>query len=704
MVFERRVPIKTGNRTSRSKASGGYRKRPRPSIVDGLLSGFSRVIIGIILLILLVGGGYMTFLSLTLPDVSIISKTIPHETTTIYSADNVVLADLHKEENRLIVPLSKISPTMRKAVVALEDSRFYRHHGIDPIGIVRATVVNVVRGEKAQGASTITQQLARHLFLSKQKKFQRKVAEIVLAFKIERKYTKDEILEMYLNQVYWGHNAYGIESASLQYFGKHAEELSIAESALLAGMLRAPEFYSPFRNPQEALKRKDVVLKRMFQTHLISRKQYQDAKQKKLNFVTRQNYKYKAPYFSSMIIDKLVSMYGEEAAFNSGLRVYTPINYRMQLAAEFAVEHAIKNGETEGLNYSQAALLAMDSNTGYIVAMVGGYDFRANQFNKCTQALRQPGSSFKPFVYLTALSKGVSPGTIFTDSPVVYDTVMGPYAPENYDKTYEGRMPMRAALEKSKNVVAVKLVSMVKPESVVETAKLFGITSPLYPYLSIALGSQEVTMLQMVTAYSAFANGGTLVKPVSIIRIEDRNGVVIYREKTETQKVFDTNLVSALVEMMKSVVEKGTGTAAKIPRPMAGKTGTTSDFRDAWFIGFIPQMAVAAWVGNDNNSPMVKVTGGSAPAVMWREFMNMALENVPMLDFQKPAGMEEISICWTSGKKAGAYCPVTSVEKFWEGNTPTTFCDVHGGGSRVRPDSATPEKKPADWVKDLIEQ
>ncbi|MDD5455476.1 MAG: PBP1A family penicillin-binding protein [Candidatus Margulisbacteria bacterium] len=708
MVFERRVPIKSGLKTGRSRLpQKKYRRKKRNEKVERFVNNFWKVVAVIVAIVSLFIIINVIYLMYTLPDVTVISNTLPNETTKIYSADGVILADLHKEENRVVVPFSKISLTMKKAVVALEDARFYRHHGIDPIGIMRALVVDIIKHEKAQGASTITQQLARHLFLTKQKRLQRKIAEVLLAIKIERHYTKDEILGMYLNQVYWGNNCYGIESASMQYFNKHSEELTVAESAMLAGMLRAPEFYSPYRNLKDTLSRKDVVLKRIYKTHLINRAEYLEAMKEPLIISPRRKLKYKAPYVTSMIIDKLVGLYGEEAAYNSGLKVYTPINYKMQMAAEKAVDKAIEDGKAASLNYSQGALLAMDTNTGYVIAMVGGYDFLNNQFNKVTQARRQPGSAFKPFVYLTALSKQLSPGTIFNDSPVVFNTIMGPYAPTNYTLTYEGRLPMRAALEKSINVVAVKMVSMVRPESVIETARLFGITTPLMPVLSLALGTQEVSMTELTAAYGAFANGGTLFKPVFIKKIEDRNGVVLYREDIRSKKVFDSNLVYTLVDMMKGVVENGTGQAAKLPRPMAGKTGTTSDYKDAWFIGYIPQMVVSTWVGNDDGTPMRKVTGGMVPASIWKEFMKVALINVPQMEFPKPQGLIPVNICWTSGKRATAYCPVTSTEKYWPGHDPKDYCDIHGPDSSRENDPAAPvslENKNGGWVKEFLEQ
>jgi len=718
LVFERRVPIKTGHK---SKPNHSYHKnKNKHDKTKGLLTNLITIILGLGIVVFLLILSYFIFLWFTTADVSIISKTIPNETTKIYSSDGIMLADMHKEENRIIVPFSQINMYMKKAVVALEDARFYKHHGIDPIGIVRATVVNTLKGEKAQGASTITQQLARHLFLYKKKVFVRKIQEIVLAIKIERQYTKDEILEMYLNQVYWGHNAYGIESASLQYFDKHAVEINIAESAVLAGMLKAPEYFSPFRNPEAAIKRKDVVLQRMYKTHLITRAQYLESKKTPVVFASRKKLKYKAPYFTGIIVDKLVQMYGEEAAYNSGLKVMTPLNYKMQLAAEAAVDYAIQESNVASLNFSQAAILSLDTSTGYVLSLVGGYDYLRNQFNKVTQARRQPGSSFKPFVYLTALAKGISPGSIFSDSPVAFNTIVGPYAPQNYDKTYDGRMPLRHALQKSKNVVAVKIISMVRPEAVIETARLFGITTPLQPYLSIALGTQEVSMLELTAAYGALANGGILYKPIFIQKIEDRNGTVIYRENIQGTRIYDSNLIYTLVEMMKSVVEAGTGQAAKLPRPMAGKTGTTSDFKDAWFVGFVPQMAVSTWVGNDNGRPMYKVTGGTMPALMWKEYMKEALNNIPPIEFPSPEGLTPVNICWTSGKVATPYCPQTSVEKFWNGHVPGDNCDVHsyGGVSHAKPAPVinensskkseaipeTPENKESGWIKEFLNE
>ena len=701
MVFEKRVPIPTSHKINRNKMGHSYQlKRKKREKVLRILKAVSKILGVFFAVISVVVFVYIMYLVKTLPDVTVITNIIPNETTKIYSADNVILADLHKEENRIIVPFSRISETMKQSVVALEDIRFYKHHGVDPIGIMRAVFVDIRQGSFNQGASTITQQLARHLFLTKKKKIQRKIAEMVLAVNIERHYTKEEILSMYLNQVYWGHNAYGIESATKLYFDKHAADLTIAESAMLVGMLQAPEYYSPFRKIARTKKRKNIVLDVLYNSKLITRAQYLDAKEEEIVIAQRKRLKYKAPYFTSMIIGKLIEMYGEDAVYSSGMKVYTPLNYRMQQAAEKAVDDAIKTGQRSSRNVTQAALLSMDPRTGYILSMVGGYDFLNNHFNKTTQAKRQPGSAFKPFVYLTALSKNLSPGTIFDDAPVTFNTLEGPYAPQNYSMKFRGKLPMRKALEKSINVVAIKIIDIVRPESVVETAKKLGITAPIKPVLSMALGSQEVSMMEMIQAYGAFATGGKIAKSISILKIEDRNGIVLYQEKIETKKVFDSNMIYALVEMMKGVVNYGTGRNAKLPRPMAGKTGTTTDYKDAWFIGYVPQMVVAAWVGNDDNTPMDKVVGGWIPAIMWKTYMKTALSKMPRMDFPKPRGMVSVSVCWETGNKSNGYCPITSKEKYWVGYEPKEYCSLHNEQNQGQTKDAG---SGSSWINDFLD-
>lgn len=583
---------------------------------------------------------YVFSVAKTLPSVDIISSYVPSETTKIYSDKKIVLAELHQEENRILMPLEEISPFIKEAVIATEDTDFYRHHGINFKGIARAMIKNVIAMSFVEGASTLTQQLARNLFLHQQKKLSRKVAEAILAVEIERHYTKADILEMYLNQVYWGHNAYGIESSAQLYFGKHAKELNLAESAMLIGLLKGPELFSPFRNYSLSKQRQKTVLNRMAKINFISQSQADAAYVQDLKLAARRDFRYRAPYFTAYIVGQLNARFGEDAVLTSGMRVYTTLDYELQMHAEQIVRDYVDKGKKTSfgeknlpLNFEQAAILSIEPATGYIKVMQGGTDFRQNEFNRCVQAKRQPGSTFKPFVYLAALEKGYAPNSIVLDAPVTFATAQGPYSPTNYTKSYLGEITLRKALEQSVNVVAIKLNRTVGPENVIRIARQFGITAPLYPFISLPLGAHEVTMIEMVSAYGILANGGRRVDVTGISKIEDRDGNVIYKHALNERRVADPELVAQLVDMMKGVVRDGTGKNAYLPRPIAGKTGTTSDYKDAWFIGFVPQLVTGTWVGNDNNTPMNRMTGGWIPAMMWRDFMKEALKNVPVLDF-----------------------------------------------------------------------
>ena len=610
------------------------------------------------------------FVSHNLPSVDSISTYIPAETTTIYTEDKFVLAKLHQEENRVIIPLEQISPLIRKAVVALEDTEFYSHRGINFKAVLRAMVKDVLAGSFVEGGSTLTQQLARNLFLNKHKTFGRKIAEAVLAVQIERKYSKTEILEMYLNQVYWGHNAYGIESASQMYFGKHSKDVSMAEAAMLVGMLQGPELYSPYRNFAGTKARQKVVLDRMLKLKLITPEMARDAYAEPIILAPKRNFKYKAPYFTTYVIAKLIEMYGEDATYTSGLKVFTPLNYQWQLKAEQVVGNYVDRGKTasfiedravNGWGFTQAALVAIEPQTGLIKALQGGYDYSRSQYNHCTQAKRQPGSAFKPIVYLAALERGFRPDSIVEDTPIVFHTAQGVYAPQNYTKTFSGSITLRRALERSINIVSIKLTNLMGPQNVVRVARQLGIKSPLAAYLSLPLGINEVTMLEIASVYCVFANGGKRLETSPISRIEDREGNVIFRHQAKDQQAFDENLVYTLVDMMKGVVTSGTGVAARMPRPVAGKTGTTSDYKDAWFIGFVPQLVCATWVGNDDNKPMNKVTGGSVPAMMWRDFMAAALDRVPPADFPTPGGLKKTDLLPESNKDAVNTKPVSDL-------------------------------------------
>jgi 1A family penicillin-binding protein len=583
---------------------------------------------------------YVFSVAKSLPSVDIISSYVPSETTKIYSDKKIVLAELHQEENRVLMPLEEISPFIKAAVIATEDTDFYRHHGINFKGIARAMLKNTLAMSFVEGASTLTQQLARNLFLHQQKKLSRKVAEAILAIEIERHYTKADILEMYLNQVYWGHNAYGIESAAQLYFGKHAKELNLAESAMLIGLLKGPELFSPFRNYARAKQRQKTVLTRMAKINVISQRQADEAYIQDLKLAPRRDFRYRAPYFTAYVVSQLNARFGEDAVLTSGMRVYTTLDYDLQMHAEQIVRDYVDKGKKTNfgeknlpLNFEQAAILSIEPATGYIKVMQGGTDFRQNEFNRCVQAKRQPGSTFKPFVYLAALEKGYAPNSIVLDAPITFATAQGPYSPTNYTKSYLGEITLKKSLEQSVNVVAIKLNRTVGPENVIRIARQFGITTNLYPFLSLPLGAHEVTMLEMVSAYGVLANSGRRVDITGISKIEDRDGNIIYKHALNERRVADPELVAQLVDMMKGVVRDGTGKNAYLPRPIAGKTGTTSDYKDAWFIGFVPQLVTGTWVGNDNNTPMNRMTGGWIPAMMWRDFMKEALKNVPVLDF-----------------------------------------------------------------------
>ena len=629
-------------------------------------------------------------ISKKLPDIEEISTYIPAETTKIYSTDNVVLAELHREENRELIPIEKISDTLKKAVVTVEDSNFYKHKGIDFKGITRAMVQNVKAGKIVQGGSTLTQQLARNLFLTRKQNLNRKLAEAILAVQIERQYTKTEILQMYLNQVYWGHNSYGIESASKLYFNKSASEINLAESSLLVGLLTGPELYSPIRNINRAKERQKIVLNRLSRVGIITKEDAQIAYEEELIISKRKKLRYKAPYFTEYIIKQLISMYGEEAAYTSGMKVYTTLDYRLQEKGEEVVKKWVEYGDSPkwirgekvpSLNYRQAALLALDPHNGHIKTMVGGKDFLESSFNRTTQSLRQPGSSFKPFLYLAALEKGFSPGDIFDDSPITINTTEGPYSPSNYSQKYSGNISMRRALEKSINVVAIRINSLIGPEHCVKIAKKLGINSPIKAVLSTPLGSNEVTMMELTSAYGSLATMGKKINPTGIIRIIDRDGSPLYEYKAKAVQVYNSNYIATLVDMMQGIIKNGTGKAANLPRPIAGKTGTTSDYRDAWFVGFAPQLVCTTWIGNDDNTPTIKVSGGWIPARMWKEYMIEALKNYPYHYFKKPKGLTSLKVNWKTKKRATEFSPKEFVhsEKYWTGKEPKEYDSADAG-------------------------
>lgn len=645
----------------------------------------NRIILYFIILAAIVSGLFLQILT-QLPNVETISIFSPSETTEIYASDGTVLAKLHREENRYVVPLEKISPTLQKAVVAIEDERFYSHRGIDFQGIIRAAVTNITKKRIEEGGSTITQQLARNLFLTKKKSITRKIAEIVLALQIERRYTKAEILELYLNQIYWGHNAYGIESASLVYFNKHASDLNLAEAALLAGVIEGPEKFSPYKNLEGAKQRQATVLSKMVELGMINEYSADAAKAQPLALSTEtpNKYKFVAPYFTSYVINQLIDKYGEYTVYNGGLRVYTTLDLNKQRVAENVVSKFVQE-EGETYNFSQSAMVSLDPRTGYIRAMVGGASFEASEFNRAWQSKRQPGSSFKPFVYTAAMELGVSPGFILDDSPVTYEVPAdewnpkGKWEPKNFDEKYRGKVTLRQALEKSLNIPSVRLLDKIGVGNAIDVAQKMGIKSPLKRSLGLTLGISEVTLLEMTSAYGVFADGGIRVEPTAIIKIEGPRGQLIYRHTLVEKRVLDKNIAAVMVDMMQGVLLRGTGVRGNIDRPAGAKTGTTEEFKDAWFIGYVPQLVTGVWVGNDNNEPMEGVTEVAVTPRMWKAYMSNVLFDEPMIDFPKPEGLVEETICLDSGKIPNKDCPGDRIVKatFWWNDRPTETCTYH---------------------------
>jgi penicillin-binding protein 1A len=565
-------------------------------------------------------GGFVYWTLSDLPQVNAIEEYVPAESSKVYSADGKVLAEFYYER-RTFVPSYKIPDHVKKAFVAIEDARFYSHPGVDVIGILRALVEDIKAGGMVQGGSTITQQLAKMLFLKPEKSLTRKLKEAAISLQLEKRYTKDEILGLYLNQTYFGTRAFGIEAAAQTYFGKSVTDLTLGEAALLATLPKAPSQYSPFKNPERSKERRTTVLNSMLKHHFITRDQYEVARQELLPLSPHYR-KYEAPYFVELLRQQMERKYGT-AIYTAGYKIHSTIDSSMQQAAEDALEKGVKNIEKRVRKGVQAALVAVDMRTGHIKAMVGGFDFWQNQFNRATQALRQPGSAFKPFVYATALEDGMTPDYEIEDSPVSFPGRPGQiWSPKNYDGTFHGAVTLKTALAKSLNVATVRLASTLGIDNIIETSRRFGITSDLKPYLPLALGASDVTLIEMVGAYSVFATG----KKITLIpyeRIENRDGIVIDEQYPRSEQVLDDGTVNEIRELLGAVVQEGTATKARsLGRPVYGKTGTTNDYTDAWFIGFDDRLVVGVWVGRDNHKPIGnRETGSQAALPIWIDFM-----------------------------------------------------------------------------------
>ena len=574
-----------------------------------------------------------------LPDVRVLRNYIPSETSYVYDVKGTLLDSVHDEANREVVDLNEISPELKRAVLAIEDSYYYSHSGINPSGIARAFLANVGAGRTVQGGSTVTMQLVKNLFLTPERTISRKLVEVVLAMRIEQIFEKNEIFELYLNQVYWGHNTYGVETAAQSYFNKSAKDLTLAESAMMAGLIQAPESFSPFLDYEEAKLRQAIVLKRMRDLNWITAEEQEAAKQQPLRLGEITSFRSsQAPYVTEAVMKELTDQFGEDAMAKGGMRIQTTIDLDMQQTAEDVVADSYYRYFGSGAYADQIALVAIDPRTHFVKALVGGVDHESSQFNRAVQSRRQPGSAFKPFVYYAAFASGqYTPDSAINDSAVTYPDGFGYYSPKNYDSTFMGSIPLRKALETSRNIPAVKLGQAVGINRVVEIARTLGIKSPMDPVISLPLGAVDLTPLELAGAYATFANYGWHSDPTLIMQVTDSNGNIILDNTPKPQLVLDPWASAALTNVLQGVISQGTATNAQIGRPAAGKTGTTDSQRDVWFVGYVPQLATAVWVGNDDYRPLGKgATGGGYAAPVWRNFMVEALRNEPVESFRSP--------------------------------------------------------------------
>jgi penicillin-binding protein 1A len=711
-----------------------------------------------------VAGGVVAAYVRDLPPLDILEEYQPSLVTTLYDDQGKPFASFY-EQRRILVPLDKIPRFLREAIIAVEDSRFYQHYGLDPVGITRALWSNLNCLCLAEGGSTITQQLAKVLFFTPKKSLARKFKEALLVMRIERDLPKDRILELYFNQIYFGHGAYGIEAAAQTHFNKLVGQLNLAEAAMLAGLPRAPNSYSPILHPERARRRRHHVLQRMVQERFITAEQAEAATKLPFTTATFAKGNNLAPYFVEYVRQYLEDKFGTHAVYHSGLQVYTTIKLKMQEAAALALRSGLqklkkrkdvrpqtsltaegspasqepKVGETLQVTVTgvtdvllelqvgeyrgeipfeeftrtglpefharlkpgdqipvrvvkrdenrievalelepevEGAFLVLDPRDGAIKAMVGGYDFQRSKFNRAIQARRQPGSAFKPFVYATAFDMGLTPASIFEDSPVSYPMVIEDeifeWTPGNYDRKFRGPVTLRQGLEKSINIVAVKLIEQIGVEPVIQMARRLGIKSHLRPEFGLALGASEVSLLEMVSAYGVFATGGHRAEPYAIKKVLDSKGVVLKEWFPEPQLVLKPEIAFVLTHVLQGVVERGTGKRAKVlERPIAAKTGTTDKASDVWFIGYTPSLVAGVWIGYDIKRSLGPYATSSQLAVpIWIDFARASLHEAPLEYFQVPEGVVPVFANYRTGNPTTLNDPDAIQEYFIQGTEP----------------------------------
>jgi len=621
------------------------------------------------------------FFALThdLPPIRALEAYRPSAITRIYSADRVLLAELYAQK-RDPVALKMVPEYLTAALLATEDRNFYKHSGVDLKGVARAIIKDIWAGEFVEGASTITQQLAKTLFLTTQKTLTRKIKEALLAFHLERRYTKDEILTLYLNQVYFGSGAYGAASAARIYFGKPIQELNLAECALIAAMPKAPSRYSPLVNPELARKRRDTVLKQMLETGIISPEAFTTAVNSPVVLKPAGRDSTQAPYFVDYVKNLLEQILGSSILYKGGLEVRTTLSHSMQQAAEQALAGGLAALEKRMLEKRtagpgpQGALVALGVETGEILAMVGGKDYDQSPYNRASAARRQPGSAFKPIVYAHALEQGFSQNKLILDAPVVFKGGQDgrDWRPENFSQTYLGEITLRKALAVSENIPAIRLIESLGPSSVARFAHSLGIESSLEPNLSLALGTSEVSLIELTAAYTVFANRGEHNEAFAVKSVIDSNGRVLWQHQPQSRIVMSRTGAAVITDMLQGVVKEGTGRKARfLGGPIAGKTGTTNEFRDALFIGYSPALAAGVWVGQDDSAPLGKgETGARAALPVWMAFMEKALAESPHRYFDIPDDVVRMSVNTVTGRIAPTGSPASADMLFKKGTEP----------------------------------
>jgi penicillin-binding protein 1A len=699
----------------------------------------------------LAAGLFLNHFLADLPAVHRLGHYTPSLVTKVYDVRGELITELFVEK-RSVRPLSDVPLALRQAFLATEDKRFYDHMGVDPQGIFRAVITNLRARRMRQGASTITQQLAKNIFLTRERTLSRKIKELILTLQIEYLLSKDEILQLYMNQIYFGHGAYGIESAARTFFGKDVRALTLPECALLAGLPKGPERFSPFRHPERAFRRRNIVLQRMKEEEFITEHDLLKSMGISHSFKRKPVEKVNAAYFIETVRIQLEPKYGADTLYKGGLSIYTTMDLRMQKAAE---ETTQKHWAAFDENYAeqrlmallkskkispefldrwrkwkadpktaeepddveepvpvQGALVCIDPHTGGVRALVGGRNFQESQFNRATQAKRQPGSTFKPFVWQAALDSGLTAATVVDDWPIAYtDMEHNPrlvaeatdyavlkemvtdyykvprapdapdpiWAPQNWDNKFLGPITLRRGFALSRNLVSVRLIDRVGPAAVAKTARQAGISSPLEAVLSLGLGSSVVTPLELVSAVGTYANAGVHMRPFMVTRVVDRTGNVLEENVIQGSPGPSPQSAYLVTRLMQAVVQEGTaGYARNLGRPAAGKTGTTQDMRDLWFVGFVPDLVTGVWLGYDDFTPLgKKLTSSGTTVPIWTDFMAEAAKYVPNRDFSVPPGIVFSKIDRDTGFLALPTCTHVVLEGFREGLAPTVFCPTN---------------------------